>query len=113
MYGAEGAAMSAEITLQETETESGWIFCAQIAEGEASRELEMSLSWADYEYWGRGMVRPVDVARALLKVAVTQLDSGILPDRFDAARLRRTIVHFDERVRAELGCEDLGNDQSA
>jgi hypothetical protein len=104
--------MPAEITLQETETESGWIFCVQIAEGEAMRELEMSLSWADYEYWGRGIVRPVDVAKALLRVATAQLDSGILPDRFDAARLRRTIAHFDDRVRAEIGCEDLGGDQS-
>lgn len=104
--------MPAEITLQETETESGWIFCAQVAEEGAIREMEMSLSWADYEYWGRGIVRPVDVARALLRVATDQLDPGVLPERFDAARLRRTIAHFDDRVRVELGCEDIGGDQS-
>ena len=99
--------MNAEITLQETETESGWIYCGEVGRDGGRRALEMSLSWPDYEYWSRGLVRPVDVARALLRVAMGQLDAGLLPDRFDAARLRRTIPKFDERVRTELGFEEI------
>ena len=102
--------MNAEITLQETETESGWVYYGEVGRADGVREIEMSLSWADYEYWSRGLVRPVDVARALLRVAMSQLDPGLLPDRFDAARLRRTIPRFDERVRAELGFEEIGGE---
>ncbi len=102
--------MSQGIELQETETESGWTYCGEFGGSEYARELEMGLSWADYEYWSRGLVRPVDVARALLRVAIEQLDPGLLPDRFDAARLRRMIPRFDERVRAALGFEELGGE---
>lgn len=105
--------MSAEITLQETETGSGWLYTGLAGEGDYGRGVEMSLSWADYEYWSRGLVRPVDVARALLRIATGQLGAELLPARFDAARLRRTIPHFDERMRTELGFEEVGGDREA
>lgn len=99
--------MSAEISLQETETAGGWVYRGHAGEDGTGRGLEMSLSWADYEYWSRGLVRPVDVALALLRIASDQIGTDLLPDRFDAARLRRTIPRFDERVRVELGFEEV------
>lgn len=103
--------MTSDIELQESETTSGWRFVGTLMRDDQKRPIEMLVSWADYEYWGRGLVRPVDVARALLRVAVTAAGSVELPARFDAARLRRTIEHFDDQVRAELGFEELGNER--
>lgn len=97
--------------LQETETQRGWLYLGTLQTASGERSIEMSLSWADYEHWGRGLVRPVEVAGALLRViANVGLSGETLPDRFDAARLRRQIEGFDELVRQELGFEELGGD---
>lgn len=103
--------MTQSIDLQETETPSGWRFDGELGDGGSRRPIEVLVSWADCEYWGKGLVRPVDVARALLRVAIRAVGLDELPVRFDAARLRRTIDRFDELVRAELGFEELGADR--
>ncbi|MFG0292733.1 MAG: hypothetical protein ACIAQF_09950 [Phycisphaerales bacterium JB065] len=99
--------MPAAIQLEESETPSGWRFIGEVESGEIRRRIEMVVSWADYEYWGRGLVRPIDVARSLLRVAIRTETLNELPEKFDAARLRRTVERFDELVRAELGFEEL------
>lgn len=100
--------MPAAIQLQESETPSGWRFVGEVESGEDRHGIEMVVSWADYEYWGRGLVRPIDVARSLLRVAIRSGAMHELPRKFDAARLRRTIEGFDQQVKAELGFEELG-----
>ena len=100
--------MSAAIQLQESETPSGWCFIGEVTSDNERRAIEMVVSWPDYEYWGRGLVRPVDVAKALLRVAIRERVLHQLPEKFDAARLRRTIERFDDRVKGELGFEEIG-----
>lgn len=95
--------------LHESETAKGWLFIGEVVVSGESRSVEMLVSWADYEYWGRGLVRPVDVAKAILQVVAR---AGVLdgvPTRFDAARFRRSVTGFDDQVRLELGFEELGS----
>lgn len=93
--------------LHESETEKGWLFSGEATVSGKVSSVEMLVSWADYEYWGRGLVRPVDVARAILKVVGRASDLAGLPRRFDAARFRRSIRGFDDQIRLELGFEEL------
>lgn len=101
--------MVRSIRLEESEIERGWLFVGSLERDGSARPLQMTLSWPDYEYWGRGLVRPVEVAQALLRVlSESEIGTQELPERFDASRLRRLITGFDGLVRQSLGFEELG-----
>lgn len=95
--------------LHESETAKGWVFTGQVTASDEVYAVEILMSWADYEYWGRGLVRPVDVVKAILSVVARTNGFDGLPRRFDAARFRRSIAGFDDQVRLELGFEELGS----
>ena len=93
--------------LNELETPNGWVFSGEVKWSDDEARVEMLVSWADYEFWGRGLVRPFDVAKAILTVVRRAEALPETASRFDAARFRRSISGFDDDVRAELGFEEL------
>ena len=83
----------------ERETDKGWSYRVVVTRpsGETS-EHEVSLSWADHDYWSGGSVPPSRVVEALLRVLVEQPPEGGLPASFDAARARRWNHEIDDEV---------------
>lgn len=94
--------MSANVHIEsETEHACGWTFVVLVevdqADGEAeSRHVTMTLSWADYDLWSKGTVRPETVARACVRFLIDRRGAALVPARFDAAHLRRWFADADE-----------------
>jgi len=110
--------------LEERETGVGWVFTVRVggvgdagdgagdeggAGGECEgggggfwREVEVVLSWVDYDHWGGGSVSPASVVRGVVAAALEAGAMGELGERFDAARVRRLVSDLDAAVRARL-----------
>ena len=96
----------ASITIEsEKERGEGWIFTILIHNPDQpdleDRRFEMTLSWADYDFWSGGVRSPSQVARDCIEFALTQsAETGThLPGRFDASTLRRLFHNTDEELR--------------
>ena len=98
--------------LEERETGAGWVFSVRVSgegagdgdgdAGMALREVEVVLSWVDYDHWGGGSVSPASVVRGVVVAAMEAGAIGELGSRFDAARVRRLVSDLDAAVRARL-----------
>ncbi len=86
----------------EVETEDCWTFHAVIDRDEDySRAVSFRLSWADYNLWSpSGSARPATVARAVLVVFMDCLVLEEMPQKLDAARIRRLVPDADARIPA-------------
>ncbi|MFT5424083.1 MAG: hypothetical protein ACI89L_001875 [Phycisphaerales bacterium] len=92
---------------EELETARGWRYEVRVFwEGGRLTEHTADLSWADHDYWSGGSKAPSRVIEAVVHAAAITLgpttDYGGLPERFNAASLRRLVAGFDERVRERL-----------
>ncbi len=89
--------------LNETDSSNGWVFTVQfITDSGALQVLKLALSWQDYDlYCPDGAVAPEAVARAVACVAWDLWPEG-LPDRLDAAALRRRNHSADTLVTQQV-----------
>jgi hypothetical protein len=85
--------------LTEREMPGGWSFHVQwIREDGALRATRLALAWQEYDlFCPDGAVPPETVAKAVAEVAL-ELWEGDLPERLDAAALRRRDHGADRRV---------------
>lgn len=95
--------------LTETESGRGWTFRAIVPADApspgspgASTEIDLSLSWVDYEYWSHGSKSPSYIAEIVLRALLEAQPERPLPARFDASTARRWVRDLDERVRELL-----------
>ncbi len=90
----------------EREGDRGWVF-ALSRSGSTATESEISLAWADYDWWSPdGRDTPSAVALAVATVfdqANAQLGETQLPKRFDASIVRRRVLGADSLIAAHLG----------
>jgi len=92
----------ADVQIQaEEEVESGWVFTVRIAGRgtDSPVELTLTLSWADYDHWSRGMEPPSTLAREVIEFVLSRREASDLPARFDAATVRRWIPEIDAVLR--------------
>lgn len=90
--------------LRERESARGWVFDVAVrrgADAEPTRH-EVSLSWADYEYWSHGQASPSRVAEAAVAALIAARPDLTLPDRLDCSTCRRWTRDFDARIAAAL-----------
>jgi hypothetical protein len=85
--------------LSEQEEPRGWSYDVQIIDRAAAlRRVRMTLSWADYNLWSvDGGVPPSRVAEAVLSFLASHAADD-LPQRFDAAQVRRRFPDSDEAI---------------
>lgn len=85
----------------EHETPRGWGYTVRLAGPAGPREHEVTLSWADHDYWCGGAQPPSRVVeRALETMLRVGLPGGVeLPAKFDLATVRRWIRGFDTELR--------------
>lgn len=93
--------------LTESDARQGWLFVVAIpadtrekAGGE--QQIELTLSWQDYEYWSHGMKSPSLIAEVVVRALMQACPDRLLPPRFDASTARRWVRDFDDLVREEL-----------
>ena len=90
----------------EREGDRCWLFTITRV-GSAQIESEMSLAWADYDWWSPdGRDTPAAVALAVATVfdqASAELGELLLPKRFDASTVRRRVSGADALITARLG----------
>lgn len=91
--------------VSETEHGRGWRFVAEIHEPGATRNVEMTLSWADHERWSGGAKPPSDVAAQALRFASSHALLPKLGNKFDASTIRRMAPELEDFL--------LGRDQDA
>ncbi len=77
----------------ERSTPRGWVFDVILSPRSAgpSDRREVSLSWADYEYWSHGAASPARVVEVVMLAVAELLPDAELPARFDASTLRRLL----------------------
>jgi hypothetical protein len=84
----------------ESESRLGWSYQVGLRAADGSwSEYTVTLAWCDHDYWSGGRQSPSVVLRRALEAA---LDGGAgprLPQRFDAARLRRLVPDLDDQMR--------------
>lgn len=93
--------------LTESEARQGWLFVMAVpadaseAAG-AEQQIELSLSWQDYEYWSHGMRSPSNIAEVVVRALIQACPDRLLPSKFDASTARRWVRNLDDLVREEL-----------
>jgi hypothetical protein len=95
-------AISSPITVHvtgEREISLGWAYDVEIvAEAHASSFHEVTLSWADHDYWCGGSLPPSRVAEAVIRYGASH-KAEPLPPEFDCATVRRWCPRLDEELR--------------
>lgn len=93
--------------LSEAEGFRGWLFVVAVpadarenAGGE--QQVEVTLSWQDYEYWSHGVRSPSRVAEVVVRAVMEAQPERVLPGRFDASTARRWVRELDDMVREEM-----------
>jgi len=82
----------------ETEIAAGWTFVALLGVEPDPRRCRVSLSWADYDLWSGGDVAPEEVVRAVLEFVLERRSAAEVPERFDAALVRRWYRDADREL---------------
>lgn len=86
----------------ESEQRGGWKYHVRIQQPDGSwREHTVTLCWCDHDYWSGGRQAPSKVLETVLELAVNAPEGpgSALPERFDAARLRRLVPTLDAQLR--------------
>lgn len=91
--------------ITESDAGRGWRYALRSINAEgACTEHDMTLSWADYDWWSpEGIHEPSRVALAVAEVLHHSLAGTPLPPRFDAATVRRRVDDADARILRRLG----------
>ncbi len=85
----------------ESEARLGWSYQVSLRAVDGSwSEHTVTLAWCDHDYWSGGRQAPSAVLRRVLEAALDGGAGPSLPQRFDAARLRRLIPDIDGQMRA-------------
>jgi len=89
----------------EADADRGWHFVLRSLDADgACTSHAMNLSWADYDWWSpEGIHEPSRVALAVAEVMHHALAGECLPQRFDAATVRRRVHDADALIRSRLG----------
>ncbi|BAM05133.1 hypothetical protein [Phycisphaera mikurensis] len=93
---------------EETEGPSGWSWPARVFARGRLRELDVRLSFQDYDLWCRGRVPPARVAAACVAWLCGVEDPATLADPFDCARARRSHPAIDAELPERLGIRMSG-----
>lgn len=105
ILGCNRSDQLAEIRIQnEQETGRGWAYdvIVQRPGDQDPRQHQVTLSWADYEYWSHGQKPPADVVRQIVTYLLEQ--PGFTPPvRFDASTVRRWFPSLDRHLAGEVG----------
>lgn len=84
----------------EREATRGWVYTVVLHRSDgASSEHEVSLAWADHDYWSGGALPPSKVVERVIQFALEHRAEEDFPARFDAARVRRWLPRLDETFR--------------
>ena len=96
--------------ITERETGHGWEHAVALTRQGKRSEHTVRLSWADHEHWSGGRDAPSKVVERLLGLLIqreaTQGKEGAatpVPERFDAATVRRWWPGVDEAMRRGWG----------
>mgnify|MGYP003701015881 CR=1 FL=1 len=84
--------------VEERDVARGWEFLVRVG----AAEHLVRMSWVDYEHWSRGGATPASVVAAVVGLMIDRGGPGSVPDRFDAARVRRLHADADEVLRERL-----------
>jgi len=85
----------------ETETDRGWSYDVRIRVAGAVTRHVVTLAWVDHDYWCGGTRPPSEVVERLLRFVVGSVEAA-LPERFDAATVRRWIPDIDTEMTQSL-----------
>ncbi len=86
-------------SLTEQEEPQGWCFEVKLESGDLCRDIEVRLSWADYNLWSHtGVDMPWLVARAALVFVLRFRKVRELPERLDASLARRLDSSADAQI---------------
>lgn len=95
--------MSNVDVISEEECQRGWTYRVRV-EGHdgAASEHSVRLDWAEHELWCGGRCPPSRVVEVLLRFIFEQDPARILPEKFDAATVRRWLSDVDEAIVKRL-----------
>jgi hypothetical protein len=84
--------------LEEREGERGWTYRVVVRTGRGEREHVVTLSYRDHDHWCGGSMAPSLLLERLIE-HVLRVRREELPERFDAARVRRWLPEIDRDFR--------------
>ncbi|MCL4742093.1 MAG: hypothetical protein KJZ54_07810 [Phycisphaerales bacterium] len=89
----------------ETETDRGWSYDVHIRVAGADTRHVVTLAWVDHDYWCGGTRPPSEVIERLLRFVVGRVEAA-LPERFDAATVRRWLPDIDAEMTHALATSE-------
>ena len=87
---------------QEQETPRGWTYDVVLTRGQAATEHQVTLSWADHDYWSGGSIPPSRVLEAVLAWLADEHPEFAWAGHFDASTVRRRFPEIDETLGRRL-----------
>lgn len=87
---------------QERETLRGWTYEVVLTRGQGTSIHQVSLSWADHDYWSGGSLPPSRVIEAVLAWLADEHPEFAWTERFDASTVRRRFPGVDETLGRRL-----------
>ena len=89
--------------LDEREAAAGWVFRVRITQGEGgTTEHAVGLSWVDHDYWSGGACSPAKVVQRVMEYLIERAPDGVIPQRLDAASVRRRYPEIDDVLCGRL-----------
>ena len=88
----------------ESDIPQGWRYVIEIDHDDGSHSTHhLRLAWVDHNHWaGERSITPSRVAQALVEYLLAAELEEPLPDRFDAATVRRWLPAIDEELAGVL-----------
>ncbi|MEO1128139.1 MAG: hypothetical protein AAFX05_00355 [Planctomycetota bacterium] len=84
--------------VEEQESGAGWVFT--VAVGDARHAIR--LSWVDHDHWSGGACAPAHVVSEIVNFLLEHKHP--IPDRFDAATIRRRYPSIEDELPGRLPC---------
>ncbi|MCC7145584.1 MAG: hypothetical protein IT443_03990 [Phycisphaeraceae bacterium] len=80
---------------REIEEDRRWRYEVAVHEGAARHDVQITLSWSDYDLWSHGRVPPHRVVWTVVKFLLDRQPAGEMHKKFDCAAVRRLYPELD------------------
>ncbi len=80
----------------ETEQSNHWAYEVQVIDAGVTYDYQVTLRWADYDLWSRGMVAPQKVIHAMFEFLLSRQAAAEILPKLDCSLIRRLFLEVDQ-----------------
>ena len=87
----------------ETEVHQGWCYQVRVISAGEEHRFQVTMSWAEHDWWSHGRVPPEKVVRAAMLFLLEREPVEAIFKKFDCAVIRRYFPEVDQELPKLIG----------